>query len=313
MTKQPNVIRFLAIGTVLVLALGAIVLFRAVPAYAQGPTQTPCPFGNMMNGGRMGGPNNQPSAEQCTQMGGMMTMMGQGGMGHGGRMGGPSNQPSAEQCAPMGGRMGNMMMGGMMNVAPDHMGSFGPGKGMMGAWTPPADVLSGAKPLTLTSASAIAKAYISAWNSKAKLELREIMQFSNHFYAEAIEAETKRGAFEFLIDPGTGTVYAEPGPNMMWNLRYGSMSKTMGLASPTQDGDKLSISADKAVETAQAYVDKTLPGAKVEDAAIAFYGYYTLDMVRDGNIVGMLSVNGYTGQVWLHHWHGAFVAEASQQ
>jgi hypothetical protein len=22
----------------------------------------------------------------------------------------------------------------------------------------------------------------------------------------------------------------------------------------------------------------------------------------------MLSVNGYSGQVWLHHWHGDFVA-----
>jgi hypothetical protein len=306
MTKPQNVIRFLAIGAVL--ALGSIVLVRAIPAYAQAPTQTPCPSGHMMNGGMMGqgsmmgGPNNQSSAEQCAQ-GGMMTMMGGNGM-MGGMMGGPHNQSSAQQCA---------RMSGMMNVGPDQMGSFGPGNGTMGAWTPPADVVTGSKPLTLTSASTIAKAYISAWNSKTKLELREIMQFSNHFYGQAIETETKRGAFEFLIDPNTGTVYAEPGPNMMWNLRYGSMSTAMGPGSPTQDGDKLSIAADKAVETAQAYLEKTVPGAKVEDEAVAFYGYYTLDIVRDGNIVGMLSVNGYTGQVWLHHWHGTFVAETSQQ
>jgi hypothetical protein len=24
-------------------------------------------------------------------------------------------------------------------------------------------------------------------------------------------------------------------------------------------------------------------------------------------VAGMLSVNGYTGQIWYHTWHGAFV------
>ncbi len=66
-------------------------------------------------------------------------------------------------------------------------------------------------------------------------------------------------------------------------------------------------------ETAQAYLDKVLPGAKVEDKPLAFYGYYTSDITRDGKIIGMLSVNGYTGQVWLHQWHGTFVAATSQQ
>ena len=35
-----------------------------------------------------------------------------------------------------------------------------------------------------------------------------------------------------------------------------------------------------------------------------FYGYYTIDILRDGRIAGMLSVNGYTRQVFLHTWHG---------
>ena len=44
--------------------------------------------------------------------------------------------------------------------------------------------------------------------------------------------------------------------------------------------------------------------------ASQFYGYYTLDFSKDGKIVGMLSVNGYSGQIFLHTWHGTFIEEA---
>jgi hypothetical protein len=30
--------------------------------------------------------------------------------------------------------------------------------------------------------------------------------------------------------------------------------------------------------------------------------------LKDGRIDGMLSVNGSTGAVWYHNWHGAFIA-----
>ncbi len=45
----------------------------------------------------------------------------------------------------------------------------------------------------------------------------------------------------------------------------------------------------------------------VEETADPFPGYYTIDVLRDGEIAGMLSVNAYTGQVILHQWHGNFV------
>ena len=40
----------------------------------------------------------------------------------------------------------------------------------------------------------------------------------------------------------------------------------------------------------------------------AFPGYYTLHVLRDGRIAGMLSVNAATGAVWSHWWHGRFVS-----
>jgi hypothetical protein len=42
--------------------------------------------------------------------------------------------------------------------------------------------------------------------------------------------------------------------------------------------------------------------------ADTFYGYYTIHVLRDGQVYGMLSVNGTTGQVWYHTWHGDFIA-----
>jgi hypothetical protein len=38
-----------------------------------------------------------------------------------------------------------------------------------------------------------------------------------------------------------------------------------------------------------------------------FCGYYTLHFLKDGKVDGMLSVNGATGDVWYHNWHGNFV------
>ena len=44
--------------------------------------------------------------------------------------------------------------------------------------------------------------------------------------------------------------------------------------------------------------------------ADTFYGYYTLHFLQDGEIEGMLSVHGSTGDVWYHSWHGDFVTTA---
>jgi hypothetical protein len=67
------------------------------------------------------------------------------------------------------------------------------------------------------------------------------------------------------------------------------------------------VSAEQVLQTAQSYLDTYLSGAKVSDPADPFYGYYTIDVERDGEPVGMLSANGYTGQVFLHTWHGDFI------
>lgn len=284
--------RKVQIGLALAILVGLVVVFGALTAYAQdsGGTSGTCDFTQMMGGqgmmgqGMMGGtmPNDQ---QKCLEAG-MFSM---------GMMGGQM------------GMNGGMMMGGEMGMNPDSMGQFGPGTGMMGAWTPSADLAPAGKSLTLDGAVKIAKAYVTEWKSERPLEVDEVMQFDNHFYAEVRETETGRGAFEILIDPTTGIVYAEPGPNMMWNLRYGTMGSYMGISQAAVNGDELTVTPEQARQDAQSYLEKTLPGTQIADTVDTFYGYYTLHILRDNTIVGMLSVNGYNGQVWLHHWHGTFV------
>ena len=58
----------------------------------------------------------------------------------------------------------------------------------------------------------------------------------------------------------------------------------------------------------QKYLDANIPGATTEHP-MQFYGYYTLDFEKDGKVASMLSVNGNSGQIFLHTWHGTFIEE----
>ena len=69
----------------------------------------------------------------------------------------------------------------------------------------------------------------------------------------------------------------------------------------------MDINPEQAIASAQDYLDSNLPGTEVENHADPFYGYYTLHVTRDGEVVGMLSVNGFSGDVFLHTWHGDFI------
>ncbi|MGB7342064.1 MAG: hypothetical protein WBC91_24425 [Phototrophicaceae bacterium] len=278
---------------VVISVLVAVFAFGAWNAFAQDDTTVPCDF---------------------TQMYGLMGDQGMQGRGMDSDMMG-SNLP--EDCyqnglygmGMMGGMMGQNRGMGMMGFDSETMGRFGPGTGMMGAWTPPTELAPSGVSLTFDEAVLIAETYIADWDTESPLELGEVMQFDNHFYAMAREVETGRGAFEFLIDPNNGTVFGEPGPNMMWNLQYGmSMGQGMGIFASIPINTEMTVSIDQSLENAQAVLDDVLPGIIVDETETdTFYGYYTLHILQDNNIVGMLSVNGYTGQVWLHHWHDGFV------
>jgi len=76
---------------------------------------------------------------------------------------------------------------------------------------------------------------------------------------------------------------------------------------PADVSAEMPVSAQQALDNAQKYLDAYQPGTETAEDADPFYGYYTIDTLRDGKVVGMLSVNGYNGQVFLHTWHGNFI------
>ncbi len=157
--------------------------------------------------------------------------------------------------------------------------------------------------ITLEDAIEAFQNYISGLGGG--FELREVMEFQNNFYAVIVESDTGIGAFELLLWKSKGRITPEPGPNMMWNLKYG-----MHRIGPQGD-DSADLTPDQAVELALRSLRSTFPGAEVEvEESVEFYGYYTMDYVVNGRVIGMLSVNSLTGEIWYHTWHGYFVQEA---
>jgi hypothetical protein len=208
---------------------------------------------------------------------------------------------------------GPSMMGGN--------GGYGMGPGMMQrgyGWNSRSN--SSVTPLTVNQARQAAEKYLQNLNI-SNLETGEVMIFDNNAYVVIKESETRLGAFELLIDPVSGVAYPEYGPNMMWNVKYGGLgheSMMGGMMAgwnsqyqvPTDVSAEMTVSAEQAVQYAQQYLHSNYSGATAANDPTQFYGYYTLDFNKDGKIIGMLSVNGYSGQVFLHTWHGTFIEEA---
>ena len=175
------------------------------------------------------------------------------------------------------------------------------------------------EPLTLVETTETLNTYLATLND-SNLAVDDIMIFDNHAYAQIVEKDSGIGVMEVLVDPVTKGVYPEMGPNMMWNLKYGMMSGfgrygmmggRFGFTNPvTPDlSAEMPISPTEAVATAQTYLDTYFGQANLtaDDHADPFYGYYTLHVNQAGKTVGMLSVNGFTGQVFPHTWHGTLL------
>jgi len=92
--------------------------------------------------------------------------------------------------------------------------------GMMGLGQP---YQTGGNRITMDQATTIVDNYLKQIGD-TDLKVDEIMEFQYNYYVQFSEKSTGINAFEALIDPYTGDLYPEPGPNMMWNAKYGMMS-----------------------------------------------------------------------------------------
>lgn len=219
-----------------------------------------------------------------------------------GMMGGAGYGPGGAAVAGASGYAPGGMMGGYGAGPAGYTGAPG---SMMAGWfsSPPTGTA-----ISLAQAQQDAQTYLSGLNNP-DLRLDEIMEFQGNFYAIIKEHSTGTAAAEILINRSTGAVMREPGPDVLWNTKYGMlgtnapMAQYMGTSPST---GPMTVSADQAKQIAQQWLAGNQPGSTTETPD-QFYGYYTLHILKDGKVTGMLSVNGYTGQVWYHSWHGAFI------
>lgn len=147
---------------------------------------------------------------------------------------------------------------------------------------------------TLGAATQAVRAYFAAYNNP-DLSVGEVVQFGREFYARVREQNTGRYAFAVLIDPSSGQVWPEPGPNMSWNSRFGQGANT-----------EMTITPGQARFFAQASLDASVPAATAGDP-LAFYGFYTFEVWQGNQMIGMVSVNGVTGEVWYHNQYGPYI------
>ena len=190
------------------------------------------------------------------------------------------------------------------------MSTNSPGFSMMGPFDP-----SNGTSMSIDQAQQSVQSFLDRSGNR-DLKLDELMEFDRNFYALIKEKSSGTGAFELLINKSNGSVGFEPGPNMMWNTKYSMMggSGMMGIGGmmgggPLRTGSApatMSVTSDQATQIAQRWLDQRFSGDSA-GTADKFYGYYTFHFEKNGQIAGMLSVNGYSGDVWFHTWHGNFI------
>ena len=210
--------------------------------------------------------------------------------------------------------------GGVMSGFDSECGGPGimDGQGMMGGQRYGRFGLTGQRQTAAQVQQAVVT-YLAGYYNNPDLAVVELMAFEQNIYARVAEKSTKINACELLIDPYTGAVQPEYGPNRMWNTKYGQMSDQGGMMpsstldglAPVQPTAKMPVTAVQASKLAQQYLDAQKTGLTIEQGLDVFYGYYTVHSLdKVGNTVGMLGVSGYTGQVWYHIWQGKFIGMA---
>ncbi|HLG08942.1 MAG TPA: hypothetical protein VI409_09790 [Gaiellaceae bacterium] len=105
---------------------------------------------------------------------------------------------------------------------------------------------------------------------------------------------------------GGGSAGGMMGGGMMGGSTGGMMG---GSADPTWTPGV--ATGDVSPQKARALAARWLAGQNSEATVgepDVFPGYYTLHVLKNGRVAGMLSVNASTGAVWSHWWHGRFVA-----
>lgn len=141
------------------------------------------------------------------------------------------------------------------------------------------------------------------------LTLARLREFSRAYQAEVVERSTGRHAFGLMVGKGTARISPKAGPNMFWNTKYGSMIAEigggygmLGRLLPQVSVGEMSLTESEARSLAEEVVKGLDADLELDDETALFYGFYEFHVIREGEPVGELDVNGYSGQVWYKDW-----------
>ena len=161
----------------------------------------------------------------------------------------------------------------------------------------------------------------------SNLAIGSMQEYSNMYYAQIIEHNNGTGAFELSVNKNTGVVTPMQGPTIIWNMKYGVGSNGMMgyLTTTTGTGGmmggggmmtwlrgtpttNMAIGMEEAKTIAQQYLDANYTGTTVGQVT-TYYGYYTMQVLEDGNPFGMMAVYGNNGQVMYYSSMGTFMQQ----
>lgn len=150
--------------------------------------------------------------------------------------------------------------------------------------------------------------YVEQQNNP-NLAVARLHEFNLAYQAEVVERDTGLHAFDLMVTKGVSRTSPATGPNILWNTKYGPTIAEIGggygmlgriLAQPAPDDMRLNEAETR--DIAEVAINDMDASLSLEDEAATFYGFYEFYLDRDGEAVGALAVNGYSGQVWFEDW-----------
>ena len=164
--------------------------------------------------------------------------------------------------------------------------------------------------LTIEQVEERVKDYLRDLND-SNIQVEEIIEFDNRFYVRFSEKDTGINAFAALVNPYSGRMYAWHHADKFWNTKYKGESYRLSTGEPQPidwPSGPMTITEGQALSNAEEVI---LGSGAVEDGEVgsvqSFYGYYTIPILRQGDVVGLVNINGYTGAVCYESCHGSVV------
>jgi hypothetical protein len=160
--------------------------------------------------------------------------------------------------------------------------------------------------MTIDQVEELVNDYLSNLNDP-NLQAEEIIEFAYNFYVRFSEKDTDINAFAALVDPYTGRMYAGHRPDKYWNTKYRGESYRDSRSMPaTMDwpSGPMTITKEQAQNYAQSRIIEYVGNGEAGSAE-QFYGYYAVPVLQQGNMVGLVSINGYTGAACYINCHGS--------